>query len=139
MTDRKSTIPLCHHIHPNGRRCGSPALRYEQFCFYHHPTRRPPTRIRPEHSAPFELPAITDAEELQIALSEVGRRIADHTLDSRRAGLLVAALQMARANLPAFSRLSAGLDLDPESPDFSRFSGLLPVPSLRPNPSASGR
>jgi len=27
---------LCRHILPAGRRCGSPALRGEQFCYYHH-------------------------------------------------------------------------------------------------------
>ena len=36
------SCPTCHHLHPTGNRCGSPALRGEQFCFFHHPTRRPP-------------------------------------------------------------------------------------------------
>jgi hypothetical protein len=32
---------LCRHIHTSGRRCGSPALRGEPFCYHHHTTRRP--------------------------------------------------------------------------------------------------
>jgi hypothetical protein len=91
--------PTCHHLQPTGRRCGSPALRGEQFCFYHHPTRRPPSRT-PRFRTPFDLPPITDAETLQITLSEIIRRLADNTLDTKRASLLLVTLQMAKANLP---------------------------------------
>jgi hypothetical protein len=52
--------PTCHHLHPTGKRCGSPALRGEQFCFFHYPasadlprpartpilTRSPPNPLR---------------------------------------------------------------------------------------------
>ena len=38
---------------------------------------------------------------LQMALSEVIRRLADNTLDVKRASLLLITLQMAKANLPA--------------------------------------
>ncbi len=95
-----SKFPTCHHLHSTGKRCGSPALRGEQFCFFHHPTRRPPTRTRASHT-PFDVDAITDPEALQIALSEIIRRLADNTLDTKRAGLLLLTLQMAKANLHA--------------------------------------
>jgi len=29
----------CHHIFPDGHRCGSPHLRHETLCYFHHPTR----------------------------------------------------------------------------------------------------
>jgi hypothetical protein len=29
------TVPICEHIKPGGARCGSPALRDKQFCYYH--------------------------------------------------------------------------------------------------------
>jgi hypothetical protein len=95
-----STYPTCHHLRPTGNRCGSPALRGEQFCFYHHPTRRPPTRAVPSRT-PFDVPPITDPEALQITLSEIIRRLADNTLDTKRASLLLLTLQMAKANLAA--------------------------------------
>ena len=57
--------PPCHHLHPTGNRCGSPALRGEQFCFYHHPTRRPPVRTRLS-DPPFYVPPIADPESLQM-------------------------------------------------------------------------
>lgn len=94
-----ASFPTCHHVHPTSKRCGSPALRGEQFCFYHHPTRRPPTRV--PSRKPFDVDAITDPEALQIALSEVIRRLADNTLDLKRASLLLTTLQMAKANLPS--------------------------------------
>jgi hypothetical protein len=40
----------CHHIFPDGHRCGSPHLRHETLCFYHHPTRRLTSRPRPRRS-----------------------------------------------------------------------------------------
>jgi hypothetical protein len=100
------SYPTCHHLHPTGKPCGSPALRGEQFCFFHHPTRRPPSRTAPSRT-PFDLPAILDSEDLQIAISEVIRRLADNTLDTKRAGLLFTILQMAKTNLAAMS--SSGL------------------------------
>jgi hypothetical protein len=130
----------CHYLHATGKRCGSPALRGEQFCFYHHPTRRPPARTRPSRT-PFDLPPIIDAETLQIALSEVSRRLADNTLDPKRAGLLLLTLQMAKANLPAIAHYLCQPDSplpepDPNLPDLSE---LLTGPGLHPTLSAPGR
>jgi hypothetical protein len=142
--------PACHHVHPTGKTCGSPALRREQFCFYHHPTRRPPTRAIPSRT-PFDVPAIVDAETLQMTLSEIIRRLADNTLDTKRASLLLITLQMAKANLgaiPAYppeepftraSSTSSGPSSATRSatPDFSDLSGLLALAGLQPTPSNS--
>jgi hypothetical protein len=144
----------CHHTLPTGRRCGSPALRNEQFCFYHHPTRRPPTRITSSRIG-FYVPAISDAENLQIALSEVIRRVADNTLDTKRAGIILQTLQMAKSNLGAWP---TGFDEEPTcaalsrtarsaasrtapgapSPDFPDLSALLATLSPHPTPPVPG-
>jgi hypothetical protein len=89
----------CQHLHPTGKRCGSPALRDENFCFFHHPTHRPPARARAA-GIPFEVPPIVNCEDFQVAISEVLRRLADNTLDIRRGRALLAGLQAAKANLP---------------------------------------
>ena len=34
----------CRHIFHDGHRCGSKCLRREDFCYYHHTTRRPAPR-----------------------------------------------------------------------------------------------
>ena len=137
----------CHLLHPTGNRRGSPALRGEQFCFYHHPTRRPPTRTPPS-GTPFDVPAIVDPETLQMTLSEIIRRLADNTLDTKRASLLLITLQMAKANLPAIPRYPYEPSEEPtrdsasstarSGPDFPDLSGLLAVLGLQPTPSAPG-
>ena len=86
----------CTHLHPDGRRCGSFALRGEPFCYHHHPAR--PIARGPRHAAgkaPFGLPVICDRRSLQVALAEVALRIADNTLDTKRAGILMQCLQVA--------------------------------------------
>src|ERR1022692_884971 len=86
----------CTHLHPAGHRCGSFALRGEQFC-YHHPPSRPPARHTraADAKAPFGLPLLTSRRAVQIALAEVALRIADNTLDTKRAVLLLQCLQTA--------------------------------------------
>lgn len=55
--------PRCQHVKSKGYRCGSPALRGREFCFYH-------DRIRNRR---FEdgLPALDDANSIQLAVMQV--------------------------------------------------------------------
>ncbi len=90
----------CHHRFPDDHRCGSPALRGEAFCYYHHPDRRPvanPYARRARRG--FQLTAPTDHRSLQKALNEVLVRIAANKLDVHRAGLILYSLQVASQNL----------------------------------------
>src|SRR4051812_46058020 len=81
---------LCQHLHSNGNRCGSPALRGEQFCYYHHPDRRPARRsVSTPSAVAFDLPPIGEPEDIQIALCEIMKRLADGTLDVKRANVLL--------------------------------------------------
>jgi hypothetical protein len=104
MSASVSPCPICTHILPNGHRCGSPAMRGERHCYHHHPTRRPPQRIT-SRGAAFNLPPIGDRQDLQFALSEIMGRLADNTLDTRRAGLMLQIVQMAAANLGSSNNL----------------------------------
>src|ERR1035441_5385605 len=58
---------LCRHMFTDGHRCGSPALRQRDFCFYHHANRRPapaPGKFRHLDAAePFTLPIVERSEE----------------------------------------------------------------------------
>jgi hypothetical protein len=92
----------CRHIFTDGHRCGSPCLRGEELCYYHHSTRKPVTgnrRRRSRHSA-FDLPLPEDRSAIQSSIGQVLQRIASNDIDSRRAGLLLYGLQIASLNLP---------------------------------------
>jgi len=91
----------CRHIFTDGRRCASPCLRKEEFCYYHHTTRRPvanPQRRRSRRSA-FHLPLPEDRSAIQASIGEVLQRISSNEIDPRRAGLLLYGLQIASLNL----------------------------------------
>lgn len=92
----------CRHIFTDGHRCGSPCLRREEFCYYHHTTRRPiedPSQRRARTTA-FDLPLPEDRSSIQHAIGEVLQRIAANEIDPKRAGLLLYGLQIASLNLP---------------------------------------
>jgi hypothetical protein len=113
----------CRHIFTDGHRCGSPTLlleipdptqpnqTHEDFCYYHHTTRRPQPRARgtsdvsgdPTQTA-FALPIPEDRSSIQAAIGSVLAHIASNTLDPRRAGLLLYGLQIAALNLPPHPR-----------------------------------
>ena len=92
----------CRHIFTDGRRCGSPCLRGEAFCYYHHTTRRPieNPRQRRARQSHFDLPLPEDRSAIQSAIGQVLQRIAANEIDPKRAGLLLYGLQIASLNLP---------------------------------------
>ena len=94
----------CRHVFTDGRRCGSPALRTQNFCYFHHTSRAPiqdaPTRKRRQST--FQLPNPADLSErsgIQHTIGLILRRIATNEVDPRRAGLLLYGLQIASLNL----------------------------------------
>jgi hypothetical protein len=92
----------CRHIFTDGRRCGSACLRHEEFCYYHHTTRKPIENPRQRRSrrSTFDLPLPEDRSAIQTSIGQVLRRIASNEIDPRRAGLLLYGLQIASLNLP---------------------------------------
>ncbi len=103
---------LCRHIFADGHRCGSPALRQEQFCYYHHVNRRPkpaPGKFRHLDAAePFDLPIIEDRASALLVTSQILSRIASNDLDVNRASRLIAGLRVAVSLLPRESRTGLG-------------------------------
>jgi hypothetical protein len=94
----------CRHIFPDGHRCGSPCLRSEELCYYHHTTRRPiadaPARKARRGAFSLNLADLVDRSGIQLAIAEVLQRIASNDIDPRRAGLLLYGIQTASLNLP---------------------------------------
>jgi hypothetical protein len=92
----------CRHIFTDGHRCASPCLRTQEFCYYHHTTRKPVAAPRQRRSrrSTFHLPLPEDRSAIQASIGEVLQRIAANDIDPRRAGLLLYGLQIASLNLP---------------------------------------
>src|ERR1700736_5831644 len=91
----------CRHIFTDGHRCSSPCLRQEEFCYYHHTTRRPVANPKQRRRcSTFHLPLPEDRSAIQASIGEVLQRIAANDIDPRRAGLLLYGLQIASLNLP---------------------------------------
>ena len=90
----------CSHIFADRHRCGSPALRGERFCYYHHPDRRPVANPyeRPSRRG-FQIETPADPPSLQRALNQVIQRLATNQLDVQRASLLLYSLQLASARM----------------------------------------
>jgi hypothetical protein len=94
----------CRHIHAAGHQCGSPALRNEQFCYYHHTTRRPAPAAGKFRSIdatePFNLPVVEDRASALSVASQLLNRMASNDLDPHRAGTMLYSLQIITALLP---------------------------------------
>ena len=86
----------CTHIKVTGLRCGSPALRGEQFCYFHQrmlrTVRVPDSRIR--HTALLE-----DEASIQVSLMEVVNALLRGTIELKRAELILRALNTAVRNI----------------------------------------
>ncbi len=110
--------PICEHILPGGRRCGSPALRGEHFCFYHNNViRRVPqvnfmmylTDPQPERNPnyQYEMPYIEDPESLQMAFTQFLHAVTEQHVTTERGWLLLSALHGAARNLRLLERATA--------------------------------
>ncbi len=95
-TKQLMSYKSCTHIKVTGVRCGSPALRGEQFCYFHQRMLRtvkdPASRIH--HHALLE-----DEESIQASLMEVVNALLRGTIELKRAELILRALNTAVRNI----------------------------------------
>ena len=94
----------CRFIKSNGLKCQSPAMRGSQFCYYHGRTRI--YVPRPRSSEPLQLPPLQNNTSIHAALGQVLQALASGNLDTKRAGNLLYALQMAQQTVYAAPRPS---------------------------------
>ena len=94
--------PRCAHIKPSGRRCGSPAMRGIDYCYYHKRTHLGPRLLYPT------MTMLEDGHGVQAALMEVLCGILDGALTDKQAALTLYGLQTAASNLKRVD------DLDPD-------------------------
>ncbi len=79
-----------------------PAMRNGEYCYFHRRWRM--TTVDLSHSvhhvtSEFVLPVLEDADSIQITLGQIMRMIVCRQVDTKSAGLLLYALQIASANL----------------------------------------
>ena len=104
------TIRPCRHLFTDGHQCGSPALRGEELCFYHHSTRRPlkPQVLHGRTSA--ALPEPLDLYAIQRGLAELLRLTAAELIALPLAAQLHRELTSASQNLARIERSEARAD-----------------------------
>jgi hypothetical protein len=98
----------CRHIFPNGKKCESPALRKQDFCFFHHNKRNRQSsskRSGQPSTVTHHLPQLEDGDAIGLALSDVVLALAANRIDPRRAQILIYGLQVASTH---FKQLSLG-------------------------------
>jgi hypothetical protein len=94
-------VRRCQHIKGNGTQCGSPALRKEKFCYYHHQCA--PVTVAIDGKSEILLPVFDDASSIQIALRQVTQMLLEKKIEPKSAGLVLYALQIASSNLKQIS------------------------------------
>jgi len=114
----------CQYLKVNGTQCGSPALRRNRFCFFHkrHHEERillHTDRARRSRRVTVDLPALEDANSVQVSLMQILRLTISGQLDSKTAGLALYALQIASSNLArtTFTPFRHDVVLDPRTVD----------------------
>jgi hypothetical protein len=99
---------LCRHIFADGRRCGSPALKTHNFCYYHyihrshhcHGYRHWRNKQRNGAEDRLELfDGLDNPTSIQLAITTVASRIAAGSIHPRAARSLLYALQLAANNV----------------------------------------
>lgn len=94
--------PRCRHIKVNGTQCGSPALRDQNFCFYHHKERPWPVECYSDGeyaTGDVILPYFEDAHSIQAVVRRVMQMLMQKRIERKTASLLLYALQIASSNL----------------------------------------
>ena len=101
MSTYPVTIRRCQHIKVNGIQCGSPAMREENYCFFHEQCRVLCRQInmRFSEAGTITLPTLEDANSIQLGLGEVMRLLVTKQIDHKTASLLLRALRTAAANV----------------------------------------
>lgn len=121
--------PICRHVKINGRQCKSPALTGSPLCYFHaklHKRHRklrdsapetaetateslvglpeiapiaPKSVVTAQASLRLALPALEDADSVQVSISLVIAALADGRIEPARARILLYGLQLASANV----------------------------------------
>ena len=91
------SYPLCGHRKPDGLPCGSPALRNQRLCYYHHRDLQYLLKFardrRRAEVCDWQLPALDSIADVQAARKRIWYELLAGRLDHQRAGVMLYTLQ----------------------------------------------
>src|ERR1041385_1794283 len=90
--DKADAAPRCVWIREDGTVCKSPRMKNDIHCYAHH-------QMRHATAENLLLPALTDANAIQMAVMVVQRALIDDEITEKKAGLLLYSIQIAAANV----------------------------------------
>ena len=89
---RADEAPRCVWVREDGTVCRSPRMKNDIHCYAHY-------RMRYARAENLGLPAMTDANAIQMAVMLVQRALIDDEISEKKAGLLLYSIQIAAANV----------------------------------------
>jgi len=138
----KYSETLCEQIKLDGTPCKCLALRDKKYCHYHQvcgPSQIDISNAIDLNPVLFDLPLLDDANWIQGAITQVCERLLQKRIETKRAGILLYALQVAASNLNRLhdDRLQQqneknGLQNDLKIPPVPRAATLPSVPDRLP-------
>lgn len=90
--ERADEAPRCRWVKQDGTSCGSPQMRKHIYCYAH-------KQMMEARALALRLPALEDANAIQISLMRVQKALIDDTISAKKAGLLLYSLQLAVTNI----------------------------------------
>jgi hypothetical protein len=90
--EQADLAPRCEKVREDGTQCGGPQMKGHNYCYAHE-------RMLRARAEKLELPALEDANAIQMAVMLVQRALIDDEISEKKAGLLLYSLQIAASNV----------------------------------------
>jgi hypothetical protein len=90
--EKANRAPRCEYPRSSGQLCRAPKVRGQKYCCMH-------LAMEAARPTKFSLPALDDANSIQVALNKTAQGLVDGTLDERVATKLAYVLQVAMSNV----------------------------------------
>jgi hypothetical protein len=98
--EKANRAPRCEYPRSGGKPCRAPKVRGQKYCNMH-------LAMEAARPTKFNLPALEDANSIQVALTKTAQGLVDGTLDEKVATKLAYVLQVAMSNV-------GNVDFEPE-------------------------
>ena len=90
--EKANRAPRCEYPRSGGQPCRAPKMRGQKYCCMH-------VALEAARPTKFDLPALEDANSIQVALTKTAQGLVDGTLEEKVATKLAYVLQVAMSNV----------------------------------------